>query len=137
MSDYGIGFSGLLLAVIILLIVSAIRIFREYERGVVFMLGPLLGVKGAGPRAHHSRRAAGSANGFAHRRIRCAAAGRDHARQRVRQGNAVVYFRVVDPERPVFRLRGSSKRPASYHKRRFARSSASTNSMTCSRNASV
>ena len=36
-----------------LLVVSAIRILREYERGVVFTLGPLLEGQGAGARDPH------------------------------------------------------------------------------------
>src|SRR5690348_7232738 len=37
-----------ILAIIILLLVSAIKVFREYERGVVFMLGRFWRVKGPG-----------------------------------------------------------------------------------------
>ena len=45
-----IGSSGLILAVILVLylVTSAIRILREYERGVVFRLGRLIPVKGPG-----------------------------------------------------------------------------------------
>lgn len=45
-----IGSSGLILAVILVLylVSSAIRILREYERGVVFRLGRLIPVKGPG-----------------------------------------------------------------------------------------
>lgn len=35
-------------AVIVLLIISAIRVLREYERGVIFRLGRLIGAKGPG-----------------------------------------------------------------------------------------
>ena len=42
------GFTGVLVALIVLLLFSAIRIFREYERGVVFMLGRFWKVKGPG-----------------------------------------------------------------------------------------
>ena len=49
-------FSGLFpLIVIVLLLVYSIRVLREYERGVVFMLGPLLEGEGAGPRPGRSR----------------------------------------------------------------------------------
>ncbi len=45
-----IGFSGLVLAVLLIVffISSAIKVLREYERGVVFRLGRLIPVKGPG-----------------------------------------------------------------------------------------
>lgn len=45
-----IGFSGLVLAVVLVIyfLSSAIKILREYERGVVFRLGRLIPVKGPG-----------------------------------------------------------------------------------------
>ena len=39
-------FLAFFLAVIALLIISAFKVFREYERGVVFMLGRFWKVKG-------------------------------------------------------------------------------------------
>ena len=48
MVGFTFGFSGVLLALIILIVFSSIRIFREYERGVVFMLGRFWKVKGPG-----------------------------------------------------------------------------------------
>jgi regulator of protease activity HflC (stomatin/prohibitin superfamily) len=39
---------GTLIALLILLLASAIRILREYERGVIFRLGRLIGAKGPG-----------------------------------------------------------------------------------------
>ena len=39
---------GLLIVVIIMLLASAIRVLREYERGVIFRLGRLMGAKGPG-----------------------------------------------------------------------------------------
>ncbi|MCC5792742.1 MAG: slipin family protein [Legionellaceae bacterium] len=41
-------FLGFFIAVIVLLLISAFRVFREYERGVVFMLGRFWRVKGPG-----------------------------------------------------------------------------------------
>jgi len=41
-------FIGLLIAAVIILLFSAVRILREYERGVVFRLGRLVGSKGPG-----------------------------------------------------------------------------------------
>jgi regulator of protease activity HflC (stomatin/prohibitin superfamily) len=45
-----IGFSGLILAVLLIIyfITSAIKILREYERGVIFRLGRLIPIKGPG-----------------------------------------------------------------------------------------
>jgi regulator of protease activity HflC (stomatin/prohibitin superfamily) len=44
---FGIGFSGIALVLLVLL-ASSFRILREYERGVVFMLGRFWKVKGPG-----------------------------------------------------------------------------------------
>ena len=44
----------LLAALIIVVIGSAIKIMREYERAVVFTLGRFTGVKGARSDHHHS-----------------------------------------------------------------------------------
>ncbi len=41
-------FVGVLIAVVIMLLFSAVRILREYERGVIFRLGRLVGSKGPG-----------------------------------------------------------------------------------------
>ena len=45
-----IGFSGLIFAILLIVyfITSAIKILREYERGVVFRLGRLIPIKGPG-----------------------------------------------------------------------------------------
>ncbi len=37
--NFGFGFGGFLVIALIALLVSALRILREYERGVVFQLG--------------------------------------------------------------------------------------------------
>src|SRR3989454_12628869 len=42
------GFGGILFFLVALLLISSIRILREYERGVVFMLGRFWKVKGPG-----------------------------------------------------------------------------------------
>jgi len=41
-------FSGVIIVVILLIIISAIKILREYERAVIFRLGRFLSVKGPG-----------------------------------------------------------------------------------------
>ncbi len=95
-----IVFGGVILA-IVLLVTSAIKVVQEYERGVVFRLGRLVGVKGPGiiiliP--------------FIDRMVKMdlrtitldvpaqEAITRDNVTVRV---NAVVYFRVIDPGRAV------------------------------------
>jgi regulator of protease activity HflC (stomatin/prohibitin superfamily) len=45
---WNFGLSGIALFVALILIVSAVRVLREYERGVVFMLGRFYKVKGPG-----------------------------------------------------------------------------------------
>ncbi|MGD9841280.1 MAG: slipin family protein [Candidatus Bipolaricaulis sp.] len=39
---------GIIIAVIVLFLISAIKVVREYERGVIFRLGRLVGAKGPG-----------------------------------------------------------------------------------------
>jgi regulator of protease activity HflC (stomatin/prohibitin superfamily) len=98
-------FSGLFpLIAIILLLVYSIRILREYERGVVFMLGRFWKVKGPGlvlivP--------------FVQQMVRMDLRTRvldvppqdviskDNVSVKV---NAVVYFRVIDPEKAVIQV---------------------------------
>ncbi len=45
---FGLGGTGIAVVVGLLLLVSGIKILTEYERGVIFRLGRLLGVKGPG-----------------------------------------------------------------------------------------
>src|SRR5690349_13565773 len=86
---------------IVLFLTSAIRVLREYERGVIFTLGRFTGVKGPGliiliP--------------FAQQMVRVDlrvivqdvptqdVISRDNVSVKV---NAVIYFRIVDPERAI------------------------------------
>ena len=48
-------FAGLLIMLMILLVLlaSAVRVLREYERGVIFRLGRLVGSKGSGVDSSH------------------------------------------------------------------------------------
>ncbi len=41
-------FSTVIIAIVVGLLISAFRVLREYERGVVFMLGRFYKVKGPG-----------------------------------------------------------------------------------------
>jgi regulator of protease activity HflC (stomatin/prohibitin superfamily) len=104
MIGFTFGFGSILIVVVVLLIASSIRIFREYERGVVFMLGRFWKVKGPGlvliiPVVQQAVRMD----------LRTVVFDvppqdvitRDNVSVKV---NAVVYFRVVDPERAVIQV---------------------------------
>ncbi len=95
---------SVLVVILILLIVSAIRILREYERGVIFMLGRFWKVKGPGliiviPGIQQMVKVD----------LRVVTMdvpsqdviSRDNVSVRV---NAVLYFRVMDPERAVIQV---------------------------------
>jgi regulator of protease activity HflC (stomatin/prohibitin superfamily) len=90
--------------ILILLLVSAIRILREYERGVVFTLGRFTGVKGPGliiliPGIQKMVR-------VDLRTIVLDVPTQDvisHDNVSVHV-NAVVYFRVVDPEKAIIQV---------------------------------
>ena len=84
MPYFVLGF--VVLIVVLVLLRSSIRILREYERGVVFQLGRFWSVKGPGliiliPVIQQMVRV-----DLRTRRVRRAAAGRDHARQRLGEG---------------------------------------------------
>ena len=97
------GFGGVL-ALLIVLLASSIRILREYERGVVFQLGRFWKVKGPGlviliPALQQMVRVD----------LRTVVLdvptqdviSRDNVSVKV---NAVVYFRVVDPEKAIIQV---------------------------------
>src|SRR5437899_8176907 len=98
------GFGGILFFLVALLLISSIRILREYERGVVFMLGRFWKVKGPGlflliPVVQQMVRVD----------LRTVVFDvppqdvitRDNVSVKV---NAVVYFRIVDPEKSVIQV---------------------------------
>lgn len=93
-----------IVVIVILFLTSAIRILREYERGVVFTLGRFTGVKGPGffilvPVVQQMVKVD----------LRVAVQvvppqdviSRDNVSVSV---NAVLYFRIVDPERAIIRV---------------------------------
>jgi len=97
-------FSGVILFLIIALALSMFRVLREYERGVVFMLGRFYKVKGPGliiivPILQQMVRVD----------LRTVVMdvptqdviSRDNVSVQV---NAVVYFRVIDPERAIIHV---------------------------------
>src|SRR5687767_1094554 len=101
MLDFGLG--GLLVLIAVLVFAS-LRILREYQRGVVFMLGRFMKVKGPGliviiPGIQQMVRVD----------LRMVVMdvpsqdviSRDNVSVKV---NAVLYFRVVDPERVIIQV---------------------------------
>jgi regulator of protease activity HflC (stomatin/prohibitin superfamily) len=95
--------SGLLLILLLLALAASLRVLREYERGVVFMLGRFLAVKGPGlvlliPALQQMVR-------VSLRLIVMDIPKQDITRDNVSvKVNAVLYFKVVDPERAVIRV---------------------------------
>ncbi len=96
--------SGFILVVIVLLVFSAFRILREYDRGVVFLFGRFWKVKGPGiviviPLAQQMVKVD----------LRIIVMdvppqdviSRDNVSVKV---NAVVYFRVIDPQRAIIQV---------------------------------
>ena len=101
---FNIGLGSIVLIVLVILLVSAIRILREYERGVVFMLGRFYRVKGPGlvlviPAVQQMGRVD----------LRTVVMdvpsqdviSRDNVSVKV---NAVVYFRVIDPDKAIIQV---------------------------------
>ncbi|MCA3192728.1 slipin family protein [Cupriavidus sp.] len=100
---FGFSFGGLIF-LLLLLVISAFRVLREYERGVVFMLGRFWRVKGPGlvliiPVVQQMVR-------VDLRTVVLDVPPQDvisHDNVSVKV-NAVVYFRVVDPERAIIQV---------------------------------
>lgn len=103
MIDLQLGFAPLLL-LLIFLVVASIRILREYERGVIFMLGRFWKVKGPGlviviPGVQQMVKVD----------LRVVTMdvppqdviSRDNVSVKV---NAIVFFRVVDPEKAIIQV---------------------------------
>ena len=101
---WDIGIGGILVVVVVILVFSSLRILREYERGVVFMLGRFWKVKGPGliliiPGIQQMVRID----------LRIVVldvppqdvVSRDNVSVKV---NAVVYFRVIDPQKAVIQV---------------------------------
>jgi regulator of protease activity HflC (stomatin/prohibitin superfamily) len=93
-----------ILVAIVALLATAIRILREYERGVVFTLGRFTGVKGPGlilliPFVQQMVRT--DLRTVVHDVPSQDVISRDNVSVRV---NAVLYFRIVDPERATIQV---------------------------------
>jgi regulator of protease activity HflC (stomatin/prohibitin superfamily) len=103
MFNIGIGFAALILLLFPLL-ASAVRVLREYERGVVFQLGRFWAVKGPGlvlliPVLQQMVRV--DLRTIVHDVPTQDVISRDNVSVKV---NAVLYFRVVDPERAIIQV---------------------------------
>jgi regulator of protease activity HflC (stomatin/prohibitin superfamily) len=101
---FGLSFGLGLVLVLIVLLFSSLRIFREYERGVVFLLGRFNGIKGPGlviiiPAIQQAVRVDLRTRVFDVPTQDVIS--RDNVSVKV---NAVVYFRVVDPERAIIQV---------------------------------
>jgi regulator of protease activity HflC (stomatin/prohibitin superfamily) len=94
----------LLVLIVALFLFLAIRILREYQRGVIFTLGRFTGVKGPGliilvPFVQQMVRV--DLRVVVHTVPAQDVISRDNVSVKV---NAVLYFRVVDPERAIIRV---------------------------------
>jgi len=102
--DFNVGVGGVLVPLIIILLVSSLRVLREYQRGVVFQLGRFWKVKGPGlviviPGIQQMVRVD----------LRIVTMdvppqdviSRDNVSVKV---NAVVFFRVVDPQKAIIQV---------------------------------
>src|SRR5215470_7936062 len=101
---FGMGFGGIVIFALIILLVSSIKILREYERAVVFLLGRFWRVKGPGmflivPGIQQMVR-------VDLRTVVLVVPPQDvitHDNVSVKV-NAVLYFRVVDPAKSVIQV---------------------------------
>jgi regulator of protease activity HflC (stomatin/prohibitin superfamily) len=102
--DFNVGVGGVLVPLLIILVVSSLRVLREYQRGVVFQLGRFWKVKGPGlvlviPGIQQMVRVD----------LRVVTMdvqpqdviSRDNVSVKV---NAVVFFRVVDPQKAIIQV---------------------------------
>jgi len=93
-----------IIVVVVLILISCIRILREYERGVIFTLGRFTGVKGPGliiliPGVQQLVRI--SLRTIVMDVPPQDVISHDNVSMRV---NAVVYFRIMDPEKAVIQI---------------------------------
>jgi regulator of protease activity HflC (stomatin/prohibitin superfamily) len=104
MMGFTFSFGTVLFLIVLVIVASSIRIFREYERGVVFMLGRFWKVKGPGlvlilPAVQQVVRI--DLRTIVFDVPPQDVITRDNVSVKV---NAVVYFRVVDPEKAVIQV---------------------------------
>ena len=101
---WNLGLGGAVLIVVVVLLLSALRVLREYERGVVFMLGRFYRVKGPGlvviiPGIQQMVRV--DLRTIVMDVPSQDVISRDNVSVKV---NAVVYFRVIDPQKAIIQV---------------------------------
>ena len=101
---WNMGLGGVAIILVLILLVSALRVLREYERGVVFTLGRFTSVKGPGlifviPGLQQMVRV--DLRTIVMDVPSQDVISRDNVSVKV---NAVVYFRVIDPERAIIQI---------------------------------
>jgi len=98
------NFGYIFISMLVLLVISAFRILREYERGVIFMLGRFYGVKGPGliiviPLIQQMERV--DLRTIVMDVPTQDVISRDNVSVKV---NAVVYFRVIEPDKAIIQV---------------------------------
>jgi regulator of protease activity HflC (stomatin/prohibitin superfamily) len=101
---WNMGLGGIAILVLLVLLVSALRVLREYERGVVFMLGRFYKVKGPGlvlviPAIQQMVRV--DLRTIVMDVPSQDVISRDNVSVKV---NAVIYFRVMDPQKAIIQV---------------------------------
>jgi regulator of protease activity HflC (stomatin/prohibitin superfamily) len=101
---WNMGLGGIAVIIIFILLVSALRVLREYERGVVFTLGRFTNVKGPGlvlvvPGIQQMVRV--DLRTIVMDVPSQDVISRDNVSVKV---NAVVYFRVIEPEKAIIQV---------------------------------
>ena len=101
---WNMGLGGLAIFVILILLLSGLKVLREYERGVVFTLGRFTGVKGPGmiiiiPMIQQMVRV--DLRTIVMDVPSQDVISRDNVSVKV---NAVVYFRVIEPEKAIIQV---------------------------------
>src|SRR6187455_2551280 len=101
---WNMGLGGIALIAVLILLVTALRVLREYERGVVFMLGRFYKVKGPGlilviPAIQQMVRV--DLRTVVMHVPSQDVISRDNVSVKV---NAVVYFRVMDPQKAIIQV---------------------------------
>jgi regulator of protease activity HflC (stomatin/prohibitin superfamily) len=104
MMIWDLGIAGFVVLAIIILVVSSLRILREYERGVIFLLGRFWKVKGPGliiviPAIQQMVRV--DLRTIVMDVPSQDVISRDNVSVKV---NAVIYFRVLDPQRAIIQV---------------------------------
>ena len=98
------GLVTFIIFAVILYVLVSIRILKQYERGVVFMLGRFAGVRGPGLTLIFAAGPADDAHITAHR-DHADPVAEDHHRDNVSIDiAAVAYYHITDPERSVIAI---------------------------------